>query len=364
MTFYTKTTTFNFPYPVLTKIEGEPTNSTITILKREIYANAMENMCTIGCGKLGYLGLIMPDANFEAKQKLVTPDGPFKPFTKPGQTPDDDDSTDDDSTVQKYNAQILRDYVAMETTLKQQLLGAIKRTYLTAIEDAEVGFALVPAKEILAYVIAEYGTVTLDDLHANTEVLNEPWNNELPIRMLWDRIKECQRVSEAGGEQLTDRMAMFTALRLLDATGVFSVYTTSWRQSYPIQTAWSMKTFRDYFNTADKDRKKNMTVKDVGLHGANAAVKATYASITDSTKKETTTQSEEGFKDPTTNKVVYYCWSHGGNLNPQHTSAKCKYPKEGHVKEATWFNMHAGCSDMKFGKNRIHRTGTAATTTD
>ena len=346
----TKTTTFNFPYDTPTKIAGEPTNATITILKRQIYANAMENACTLGCGTLGYLGIIMPDAEYNAKQTAISKVA-LKPFTKPII-----DVTADDDTI-KEEQRKLRDYIAMESLLKKQLLSAIDPTYLTALEDAELGMGFTTGKEILVYITAEYGTITLDDLAVNMEKLNEPWNSEQPIRLLWDRIKECQRIGTAGGEPITDRMAMYTVLKLLDATGVYHVYTTSWRQTHPIQTAWQMATFKEFFNHADKDRKKNLTTKDAGFHGANAA---TYA---DKVKQKTEVNNDNNgttnnartttnFVDPDSGKKIYYCWSHGGTTNPNHTSAKCKYPKEGHQKEATWMDMMDGCCEMKFGKNK------------
>jgi hypothetical protein len=64
----TKNTTFHFPFETLTKIEGEPNNATITILKCQVYANVMENACTLGCRRLGYLGIIMLDADYCVKQ--------------------------------------------------------------------------------------------------------------------------------------------------------------------------------------------------------------------------------------------------------------------------------------------------------
>jgi hypothetical protein len=144
----TKTTNFNFPFKKLTPIVGEPTKATTTNHKRQIYANAMENI------------------------------------------------------------------------------------------------------------------ITLDELAENVEKLNEPWNSDQPIRMLWERIRECQRIGTAGGEPISDRMAMFTALKLLDGTGVFSTHTHGWRQTYPLQSAWTIDTFKEFFNHADKERKKMMTTKD------------------------------------------------------------------------------------------------------
>lgn len=346
----TKTTQFNFPFEQLTPIVGEPTNATITILKRQVYANAMENACTLGCGVLGYLGLIMPINDYRTKQLAVTP-GPFKPFTKPAPKAPED-ASDDDSTISEdaYKEELrkLRDYNAMESKLKQQLLAAVENTFITALEDAEVGFAMVTSKQILQHLITEYGNITLDELANNMEKLNEPWNSEQPIRLLWDRIKECQRIGTAGGEPISNRMAMYTTLKLLDSTGLFSTYTTNWRQAYPVQTNWDMDTFKEYFNHADKDRKKNLTTKDVGYHGANAVTKATKSETITSTTEETATN----FVDPTSGRKIYYCWSHGGVLNAAHTSKTCKFPKEGHQTEATWMDMKDGCCAMNFAKNR------------
>jgi hypothetical protein len=266
-----KTTRFNLPFEKLTPIVGEPTNATITILKRQLYANAMENECTLGCGTLGYLGIIMPTTDYRDKQRTLAPNTPFQPFIKPVPTePPDDDSTTAGEEF-KDNMRKIRDFNAMESRLKQQLLAAIENTYITALEDAEVGFAMVTSKQILQHVITEYGIITLDELAENLEKLNEPWDSTKPICMLWDRIKECQRIGTAGEEPISNRVAMFTALKLLDNTGTCSTYTQGWRQTYPVQTAWNIDTFKEFFNHADKDRKKTLTTKDAGYHVANAA---------------------------------------------------------------------------------------------
>jgi hypothetical protein len=359
----TKTTNFNFPFEKLTPIVGEPTNATITILKRQIYANAMENTCTLGCGTLGYLGLIMPAADFRSKQLTISPGEPDQPFTKPTPTePEDDDTATEDEY--KEEKRKLRDYNAMESRLKQQLLAAIDNTYITSLEDSEVGFAMVTSKQILQHIITEYGIITLDELAENVEKLNEPWNSDQPIRMLWERIRECQRIGTAGGEPISDRMAMFTALKLLDGTGVFSTHTHGWRQTYPLQSAWTIDTFKEFFNHADKERKKMMTTKDAGYHGANATTKAATTTTTATsapTSNTTNTRNDNNFVDPSSGRKIYYCWSHGGSLNPDHTSAKCLYPKEGHQKEATW--MKVSKNKIKKGKKTTAAAAAATTTT-
>ncbi len=360
MTADTKTTTFNFPFEKLTPIVGEPNNATITMLKRQIYANAMENHCTLGCGVLGYLGIIMPLDDYSIKQIAVTP-GEFRPFDKPVATaPAADDADVDADDKYKEALRKVRDYNAMESKLKQQLLAAIEHTFITALEDAEVGFAMVTSKQILQHIITEYGIITLDELAANIDELNAPWNNEQPIRMLWDRIKECQRIGTAGGEPVSDKMAMYVALKLLDGTGLYSTYTTGWRQAHPVQTTWTMVAFQTFFNHADKDRKKQMTTKDAGFHGAHAVTKSYKAAvINETTAAEETTptiRTTTNFVDPTSGRKIYYCHSHGGTINPKHTSKTCTRPKDGHQSEATWFNMMGGSCEMNFGKNKATKS--------
>lgn len=353
-----KLQSFNFPFEKLTPIVGEPTNATITVLKRQLYANAMATLTSLGCGRLGYLGLVMPTADYKARQVAMNPTTVTLltaiDFSEPA--PD----ADGDAEEYKEDLRDLKEYHAMENKLKQQLLAAIEPTFLTALEDPELGFASVTCKTILAHILSEYGHLTLEDMAMNVEQLNEPWNPELPIRMLWDRIIECQRLSTAGGEPITDRTAMFTALKLLDATGLYTTYTTNWRQSNPVQTTWTVDAFKAYFNHADKDRKRQLTTKDAGYHGANLAqgnrdTTTTKQDLPATTAKKDNASTSTSFTDPATSKKIYYCWSHGGCINPSHTSSTCKFPKEGHQKEATWFDMMGGCSDMKFGKNNRNR---------
>ena len=42
-----------------------------------------------------------------------------------------------------------------------------------------------------------------------------------------------------------------------------------------------------------------------------------------------------------------YCWSHGFCCGKEHTSATCKWPKEGHKREATVTNQLGGVTDKR-----------------
>ena len=58
----------------------------------------------------------------------------------------------------------------MDIMLKQQILLAIDTSYITRLKDVEVGYAAVTSKQILQYIITQYGTITFEDLTKNMEV--------------------------------------------------------------------------------------------------------------------------------------------------------------------------------------------------
>jgi hypothetical protein len=47
----------------------------------------------------------------------------------------------------------------------------------------------------------------------------------------------------------------------------------------------------------------------------------------------------------------YYCWTHGLSNNPQHTSATCTSPAEGHQRTATIDNMLGGNNSIRRRRN-------------
>jgi len=56
--------TITFPHPCLTPINGLPTNSSLCLLTKEIYANAHAIPSTHGGGDRSHLGLVMTTADY------------------------------------------------------------------------------------------------------------------------------------------------------------------------------------------------------------------------------------------------------------------------------------------------------------
>jgi hypothetical protein len=332
-----KATVFVFPHDTLTPITDEPNHTTIELLLNEIYANAAENETTLGGGQNGYLGLIMPTAEY---LKVQTDMGitPAIPFIKPTAP-----TTGDDAITIKRKEQIIVDYKHMELQLKKQIIAAVKAEFLEPLQQTTTGYKRTKsAKEILAYLVTEYDIITQDDLKANRDKLDTPWDASEPIYKLWNRTLAIQRFATAGKFPIPDITIVHALITVLMNTGVFATHIIIWKQKPNAE--WTLDNFKKFFNEANKERLLH-TAKEAGY--ANA-VKST-TNTNNIGKNDKVNASGTNFdKTYVTlgDKKIYYCWSHGGSTNANHTSLSCNRPKEGHVTNSNWMNTCGGCTAM------------------
>ena len=341
-----KATTFVFPHETLTKITGKPNHETVQLLRKELYANAYENESTLGGGDNGYLGIIMPNNDY---LKMQTDAGveTAVPFCKPAAP----DATTTDANSKHINQQRM-DHKAMEGHLKKQILDAFKdeREYIDAIDDECIGFARYTPKQLLEYIAEKYDVISYDELQTNRDNLDATWDSSEPIHRLWSRTQKVKRFAIAGKKPIDDDTIMHALLTVLKKTGVFATHITIWKQKP--ENTWTLKAFQEFFDEADKERNEH-TAKEAGYANAVKTGKGGTASANAAT---TTTINTDMTYMTLGDKKIYYCWSHGGNTNANHTSLTCNRQKDGHINTATWDNTCGGCMDMLFSsKNKQHR---------
>ena len=111
MSSTTTSPTLTFPHAELTKIIGEPTNTSIKLLKKEIYANASAIPSTRGGGGHGHLGLVMPAASYLALAGQAF-DLPTQPGVAPAHAAPCYAGADRAENIRIYNAMLLEISVA------------------------------------------------------------------------------------------------------------------------------------------------------------------------------------------------------------------------------------------------------------
>ena len=123
-----------FPHPVLTPVNGPPTNSSLQLLKKELYANAMAIHSTRGGGHFGHLAIVMANADYTALtgQAFIAP-------IHPGNAPIHAVAATN-AQIMETNRQFLADhsehklFLMVSQELKKQLLAAITTIYLLLLQ--------------------------------------------------------------------------------------------------------------------------------------------------------------------------------------------------------------------------------------
>jgi len=356
----TTSSSFAFPHPILTKMVGLPTNTSIQVLAREVLANARAIPSIRGGGAHGHLGLVMTDAAY----RTLTGGIPFTLPAHPGDTPTPPAA----GATQFESAEQIRIYKAtieeltcastLREELKKQILGSINCLYLTILKDATFGFSNISIADMIAHLQTTYGTVTHTDLEKNRASISTLWTPSEPIKLLWDRLREVQRIATFGNEPIADTAIVKLTHLLFESSGVFPHACEAWLARPANQRTYAE--FQTTFNNANKERLRRLTTSQAGFH----SVATTTAARPTPVSSPTSPRSTSGTVTANDGTQVYYCWMHGLGFNKNHTSATCSNPAEGHCQTATIKNMHGGNNTIMSNRRKPKpTTATAATAT-
>jgi len=329
-----------FPFPELTVIVGKPTIATLQTFKREVYANARAIHSTGGGGLNGHLALVMDDAAYalRAGQAFNAPAHPGEPAAIIGGMTSA--QIEEGKRVHKLAIEAFLTYNQVKDAIKAQLLAALDPIYINVLADVMFGFADVTPQAIMAHVLTTYGTLTADDLEANRKRLEEPYNPDDPIEVLWTKTLAIQQISPA---TITDATVMTLTLNVLEKTGVFQDSVKMWRMKEEVDK--TLPNFHAFFNKEDIERRRRLSASTAGYHGANGANSTPPTRPPPSTSGTPPHIVSNGTQ-------MYYCYTHGLGMQASHTSATCTNKCEGHQDAATATNMMGGNNRIMVNGNR------------
>jgi hypothetical protein len=337
----TTSAVFAFPHPELTALaDTQPDYLSLQLLHREIQSNAESVPSTRGNGALGHLALTISPADFLVESNGVAFDPPIHPGNAPVHP-----IAATAAIITEANRKFLADqaeftiFISVAAQLKRQLLKAVPPPlYLMEICHPTSHFSRLSVLEILSHLDTTYGTLTTDDLAANRKNLDREWTSSQPLEALWDNITRCRHIANAL-DPISDMAAVQSALDNLDRTGVFVDAVKLWRLRPSAER--NLANMKKHFNLANLERKRELTAKAAGYHGAALA---TAPAVDKALAAVTSTAAT------TAPPTLRYCWTHG-TAAMGHTSANCTKRAAGHVAEATAFNMMGGNNTIRRRRN-------------
>ena len=169
------TSALAYPFPNLTKITEKPTPVTLKTFTKQVFINARAIQCHQAGGRYGHLGIVMPDAAYQALANVNaawdSTDIPDLPTFN---------NTDDAVTIVNGMKTYRRDMSRVTTerqvksNLKAQMLAAVESEFVSSLKDKTLGFANVSASTIYAHLMNTYGVVKPSNIEKNRARLSEP----------------------------------------------------------------------------------------------------------------------------------------------------------------------------------------------
>lgn len=396
----------NFPHTSLTTIDpnSPPSYASLSVIAKELNANAISVHSNRGNGKLGHLSLTITTTAYLVKSGNVVFDIPLHPGTQAshavGAT-----SYQITEANRQHDAQLKDFYVYQQTDniLKRLLLAAIPDTYTDAIKDDDTGYGSITTLTIITHLLDTYGEISDREIEDNIATMSTPWSPSTPIEDLFRQLNIAQKFSVKANDPISDKVYIRVGLKLIKEAGILVDTCREW--SLLPSTSRTKVQFHLVFAKAFRYHTETETVQSAGLQNphesydvANAAYDHLLAAAQDPALRgwlppptpptldpptiasppnhvmpppsqpytpdlaatATTGQAETGI-----NAAFTYCWTHGliarnpNNTQPDriHTSATCFNQAQGHQMSSTLTNMLGGNATVYQAPRNNNRGG-------
>jgi hypothetical protein len=298
------------------------------------------------------------------------------------------------TAAHKEELRVFHEVRGVERALIQQLVIAIEPQYIVALRNRTTGQFTGTILQIIQSLRTTYGNIApaaLQKLEDDTKAL--VFDVVTPIDTIYNQVEDLAEYSEIANAPISQVQTMNIAYNIINRTGRFDNAIREWNRRTPLQKTWIA--LKDHFRTAQAELRESgkLTMVDAGFHNANlvdeianrvhelngandleeqvcqmvqgqefanaAIADILPALITQMQEmqaalqdlkpgkpekkqllKKYTPKKKEGQPirplDAATNS---YCWTHG---RCKHTSTQCKFPAEGHCKDATMDNKKNG----------------------
>jgi hypothetical protein len=167
----------------VTKIDGQPTDDDINKLTMQLTAALVTISTGNGGGKLGHIGIVVPETRYVVLSRGPKLDRPIHPGAYPATTSDDKKAREKEVTEHKAEIIKFETYMACEAWTRQAIVNAVDEEWISKKHYEDIGYQAVEPLELLELLRDAGGD--LDDLeitdHLNTKMF-EPWDGvEAPV---------------------------------------------------------------------------------------------------------------------------------------------------------------------------------------
>ena len=256
----------------VSKINGQPTDRELTQLKKELVKIAAGISTSLGGGKHGHVGLIVPEAEYV---KFSHEEKKFDIPAHPGHYPASVSSNATTRSRQeaKHKALIAEYEVCTGVIngLKEKIKEAIDEEWLEEISDEVMEFQNVSILEMLDHLGARGGEIDYIDIQEIKKERDAPWNtNEHIVKYFSNTDRAVKRLKRSKVDT-SEKELMSNALYTIKESGEMERALEDWDKKPEAERTW--KECKNYFSRKYADRRKHKSIeaKQAGFGSANQA---------------------------------------------------------------------------------------------
>jgi hypothetical protein len=240
-------------------IRGEPTYQKLVELRDCIYANASQIPTPLGGGKYGYLGAVIPPADYNALPHAVAFAVPLNPgnFQAVGLAGTSHEIADQLRAHMEQQRQHNEHDVVMQA-LRKMIIESVEEKYIKTLRNKYTRYNAITPSEMLKHLFTNYGKLTPEDLLQNDNRLNEPWDGAEAFENIIDRVEECVDFAKSADRPYSPVQILDRVLRIVSKTGVYHEDLKEWKKKPAADKTWSnLKTFMVEAQNSNREMQQN-----------------------------------------------------------------------------------------------------------
>lgn len=263
-----------------TKIDGQPSDEDISTLIKELTNAASSISTTNGGGQHGYIGMIIPDAQYTLFSHNAEP---FQVITNPGPYPAtvDPDILIRERQIAEHKAEIaeFQTYQGVENFLRKAIVKAIDPEWLAEIEDENVGFNHLSPQQLLDHLRIVGGSLDHVDVTELIQALQKPWDHVEAPATMFARGDKIERQLIKAGQPANPELRLAFALSTFEASGEFEAPLREWKARPLVDRTFAK--FRVFLQKeyANRNKHNKATAQSTGRGIANALTDATMDKV-------------------------------------------------------------------------------------
>ena len=187
----------SFEYPVLSKIQGQPTYPTLKTIKDKLKANATSVPTDLGRGSNRHLGLVLTLVKYALVDSIsyVEPAHPGTLIIPVGTTQHESTRLREEH---KEAVQLFREVTNVKKALLKQLGQAVLTVYLKRFRNTQTNTITTPLPVLLEHLFTTYGAIEEEDLREKeTSLRAKVFDICEPLDELFNKVVELQELATA-----------------------------------------------------------------------------------------------------------------------------------------------------------------------